>query len=376
MDKNLEVLLRLQQIPKFGAQRIQRLLTHVSPEILLDYDAEALQQLGWNHVQIQAWFTPNWQYIDPAIDWASKEGNHLIHYFQKEYPYLLKQIDGAPPLLFVKGSPQVLSQPQIAIVGSRYCSSYGEYWAKYFASELSGAGFVITSGLALGIDGFAHQATVEIQGQTIGVLGNGLEKIYPARHRQLAQKILENQGALVSEFFPEQPPVAENFPRRNRIISGLSLATLVIEATEKSGSLITARYALEQNRDIFALPGNIQNQFSQGCHKLIKEGAMLVENIQDIIENLSNVQSYWFSPIAYQPVKSSHLSQSQPAPSHRPPDITPDYPELFAHIGHEGLNIDELSTLSGLPVDQLLIQLLALELQDLIMNVEGKYKRC
>ena len=367
------LLLRLLQIPKFGPSAVNKIISQIDITDLLDYDEVAFTQIGWSPAQIRAWFQPQQRYIEPALQWAEDEDNRLLTCLEPDYPYLLKQIESAPPILFVKGNVDSLSQPQIAMVGSRQCSHYGEYWANYFATELTLNGLTITSGLALGIDGICHQAAVTLKRPTIAVLGSGLDKIYPTRHRTLAQHILEYQGALVSEFLPSQPPIAENFPRRNRIISGLSIATLIIEATEKSGSLITARYALEQNREIFALPGNIQNEFSHGCHKLIKQGAMLVENIHDILDNLP-----LHSPTPYQQAALfSHEIDTPKAllDTCLPPAEPPAHPALYQAIGHEPISADDLATNLKMPIEQVLIQLRELELQDLISQNNGLYQR-
>lgn len=374
MDKYAEILLRLLQVPRLGASTVSQILTTIDLNTLLSYDADAFYAIGWTTQQIKRWFKPERKYIDPALEWGQKSGNRIIHCFHLDYPYLLKQIESSPPVLFVQGRAAQLIHPQIAIVGSRYCSDYGSYWAKYFAAEFCAAGFAVTSGLAKGIDAHSHQAALDVQGRTVAVLGNGLNRIYPAENRPLAQAILENGGALVTEFIPDQPPVPANFPRRNRIISGLSLATLVVEASAHSGSLITARFALEQNREVFAIPGNLNNDFSQGCHKLIKQGAMLVENAKDVIEN---IPYYGFTNMQIQDVKDV-LKATVPCPNPRPPSARrtdPQHPDLFRLIGHDLISIDELATQTGLSVDVLLTRLLDLELQDLILCENGKYRR-
>lgn len=367
---SLELLLRLNQIPKLGSAGALKLLKRISLIQLLTYDARELANLGWNDQQIQRWLNPNYAYIDPVLAWLDKsELNQVVTVFDADYPFLLTQITSPPLILYLQGDRSLVNQKQLAIVGSRDCSDYGEYWSRYFAAELSRQGLVITSGMALGIDSYSHQATLAAGGKTIAVLGSGLNQIYPKRNRKLAQHIIE-QGALVSEFMPDQAPIAENFPRRNRIISGLSLATLVIEADTKSGSLITARYALEQNRDVFALPGAIQNRLSRGCHALIKQGAMLVESYQDILENLGSDRDYfptkpelYFNEPLYKQPKSERKLQIA-------------YPDLYRQIGFEPISADELVAILQLPIEQLLSQLLELELEGAICHMNGGYCRC
>lgn len=390
-----EKLLALLQIPQLGAYKIGRLLNEIDFDDLCLWDKAQLQLLGWNERQIHRWQRPDEKVINETLTWAEQENCRILTLFDEDYPFLLRQISTAPPVLFVKGNVNALALPQIAIVGSREHSHYGEYWAGQFAEMLVQKQFAITSGLAIGIDGICHRHALQANGTTIAVLGSGLNRLYPQRHRNLAEKIVESGGALVSEFFPNQPPLAENFPRRNRIISGLSLGTLVIEAALNSGSLITARYALEQGREVFALPNAINSTYSQGCHKLIKEGAVLVDSIDDIIDNVALQMLYEkydendenepnlpkYSPHQMPPHKSA--KQNLPTSLNKKSQPTTDLPlqltacqqQIFACLSLEAVNIDDIAKYCDMSVENVLIELLSLEMLDLAKSVSGGYVR-
>lgn len=380
---HLVSLLKLLQVPQIGAQRIARLMSEVDFAEFCQFDKTQLRQIGWNEKQIQRWLQPDMRWIETALNWQEAAPNHhILTLFDDTYPFLLRQINTAPPVLFVKGSVESLSLPQIAIVGSRDYSHYGEYWAGTFTSELVKNGLAVTSGLAIGIDGFCHQRAVAENGVTIAILGSGLNQVYPARHKKLAEQIIDCGGALVSEFFPNQPPVAENFPRRNRIISGLSLGTLVVEATINSGSLITARYALEQGREVFTLPNTAQNPYSAGCHKLIREGALLTESIEDILQAIQ----YQLQPF---PSAQPTLFEHEQAVDFRPksaksvtlpiaknlPEMTACQQQIFQQIGLEPIAIDDIAKACNLEVSMLLVEMLNLELLGVVKSVTGGYVR-
>ncbi len=281
--------LALCQAPGAGSATIRRLLdSFAMPADVLKASSGQLRQLGLKQAAIDALRKPNEQSITRDLQWAEKADNHIITCHDPAYPVLLLELPDPPLLLYVHGSVSLLSEPQLAIVGSRNPSSSGEQTAIDFARHLAAAGLVITSGLALGIDAASHRGALDVDAPTIAVMGTGLDRVYPARHRDLARQIAE-QGSLVSEFPIGTPPKPENFPQRNRIISGLSLGTLVVEAAIRSGSLISARYAMEQGREVFAIPGSIHNPLARGCHHLIRQGAKLVETAEDVIDELGSL---------------------------------------------------------------------------------------
>lgn len=256
-------------------------------------------------------------------------------------------------MLYAKGRIELLNVPSLAIVGSRNATPQGEKTAEAFAQALSDAGYCVVSGLALGIDGAAHRGALAGRGSTVAAVGTGLDIVYPARHRQLAHQISEG-GLLISEFPIGTPSMAQNFPRRNRLISGLSLGCLVVEAHLQSGSLITARLAAEQGREVFAIPGSIHSPVSKGCHRLIKQGAKLVETIEDILEELGAI-----APVA------AGMD-----------DATPEDEPLLEHLGYDPVGMDALVARSGLTSETLSAMLLVLELDGKVASLPGgRYQR-
>ncbi|TRX73827.1 DNA-processing protein DprA [Pseudomonas mangiferae] len=289
----LEARLRLHALPDFGPRRFRHLLTAFeSASAALSAPAAAWRALGLPPGCAESRRAPEVrQRAAEALAWLEDARHHLLMWDAPDYPALLAELDDAPPLLFVAGNPAILDKPQLAIVGSRRASAPGLDNARRFARTLAEAGFVITSGLALGIDGAAHQGALDVAGETVAVLGTGLTRLYPPRHRELAARLVAEGGALISELPLDSPPHPSNFPRRNRLISGLSLGVLVVEASPSSGSLITARLAAEQGREVYAIPGSIHHPGARGCHQLIRDGATLVEGVEHILEALRGWQA-------------------------------------------------------------------------------------
>ncbi|WP_433861034.1 DNA-processing protein DprA [Pseudomonas thivervalensis] len=301
----LEARLRLHRLPELGPKRFMTLMEAFgSASKAISAPASAWRALGLPATCAEARRAPEIRDgAAHALAWLEGPAQHLLMWDQPDYPALLAEISNAPPLLFVAGDPSILEKPQLAMVGSRRASRPGMDTAAAFSRSLAGAGFVITSGLALGIDAAAHQAALDVGGHTVGVLGTGLENFYPQRNRRLADAMIAQGGAVLSEFPLDAPPHASNFPRRNRIISGLSLGVLVVEASVASGSLITARLAAEQGREVYAIPGSIHHPGARGCHQLIRDGAALVETVEHILEALRGWQRL---PLAAEPVPVTH----------------------------------------------------------------------
>lgn len=303
------------------------------------------------------------QQVDACEQWCSLGDHHVVTRLSQHYPPLLAAIPDAPPLLFVRGNPEVLGLPQLAVVGSRKPSSAGKRIATRLARELSQAGYVVTSGLALGIDAASHDGALQGSGKTIAVLGTGLDRIYPDRHADLAATICK-QGALVSELLPGAGPLSWHFPRRNRIISGLAHGVLVVEAALSSGSLITARMAAEQGREIFAVPGPVDSPQSRGCHRLLRQGAVLVEDIADILAETGGLCAW-----------ERNRCGSGQAAQFSLPALDQLSATILEQIAYNPVTVDALAASLDIAIAQLLPCLLQLELAGLLECSAGTYVR-
>ena len=348
--------LRLTLIPGLGNASLRKLLAEFgSPALVLAAKHAELRRFVSADIAALISDGGNTDAMEKAVEWLSGPMNYVVSLGDSHYPQLLLQTVDPPPLLYVKGRVELLNRPALAIVGSRNATAQGSNNATDFAHALSDAGITIVSGLALGIDAAAHRGGLAGSASSIAVIGTGLDVVYPARNKALAHELAE-RGALVSEFPLGTPALAGNFPRRNRVISGMSLGCLVVEAALQSGSLITARLANEQGREVFALPGSIHSPLSKGCHALIKQGAKLVDAANDILEELQ-------------------------LPSAAPErDTTPradgDAARLLDHLGYDPCGVDVLCARSGLGADVVAAALLQLELDGRVENLPGgRYQR-
>lgn len=349
--------LAVTRIEGVGPIRLRRWLDYFGDiKTLFTTSREELQRAGLTALQISGLKNPNWHKVEKDLAWCQKVNCHLLTCLDEHYPRLLKECVDAPFMLFVRGDVSLLAKTQLAIVGSRNPTASGCETAEQFAAYLAQANLVITSGLALGIDAASHRGALQVSGKTIAVLGTGLQHIYPASHNRLANQIID-QGALVSELPPDMPPKAKHFPMRNRIISGLSMGVLVIEAAMHSGSLITARFASEQGRNVFAIPGSIHNPLARGCHYLIQQGAKLIETAADILEELGALKAI----VVQDDEKLADLDEKQRG--------------LLSQIGYETTALDAIIVRCGLTPSEVSSMLLSLELAGYVTMVPGGYLR-
>ena len=364
--KELAYWFALLRAPAIQTELLHRLLHEFkTPLSIFRTDSKILAELGVHKKTIDYINNPAWDKVKMDLEWNRAPDNHLITYFDENYPVLLKEIHDPPLALFLSGVPEILQSLQLSIVGSRRPSPDGRRNTREFAERLAQLGLTITSGLAAGLDSDAHKGALAVDGTTIAVLGSGLKQIYPKANNKLAQLIIEKKGAVISELPPDFSPLPMNFPRRNRIISGLSLGTLVVEAAENSGSLITARFAMEQGREVFAIPGSIHNPLTRGCHELIRQGAKLTEKIDDILEEIG--------PLAY---LAGNSGQDQQGDAKKIKELDELSKLLLDNIGSRPVSIDSLVEVTALSVPVVSAQLLQMELSGVITSMPGgKYIR-
>ena len=351
-DPELAAWLRLTLVPGLGGERQRALLQAfgLPRQIFAAGQAEVARLIGEKLAVALSEHDSSTQ-VEAALAWCGEPGNRILSLSDPEYPRLLLEIPDPPVLLYVKGRTDLLADSALAIVGSRNATPQGIANAESFARAASQAGVTIVSGLALGCDAAAHRGGLEGAGSTVAVIGTGADRVYPARNQALAHAIADN-GAIVSEFPLGTPPLAANFPRRNRILAGLARGVLVVEAAERSGTLITARLAAEQGREVFAIPGSIHSPLSKGCHKLIKQGAKLVESAQDILEEIGIV--------AAEGRARAHDDK-----------LDEEARGLLDALGYDPCDVDTLLERSGLTADALYPILLRMELDGRIAKLAG-----
>ncbi len=357
-------LIELLATPGMGPRRLALLLDHFpDPRAALDAPRREWRDVGLPGSVIQS--RPDADKLEAITDWlAADAGHHLVARGEPRFPSALEDLPDAPAALFARGRVEVLSEPQIAMVGSRTPTTGGRQNARAFARHLAAQGLVITSGLALGVDGEAHRGALDAGGITIAVLGSGIDRLYPPEHASLAEEIVAGGGVILSEWLPGTEPRRGHFPRRNRLISGLASGVLVVEASVKSGSLITARLAGEQGRDVFAIPGSIHNPLARGCHHLIREGAKLVETGQDVLEELAPLLRGQLAAAATRPPQPD-------APTTPAPDRDPEQQRILDLLGHDPQPADTLIEASGLTAGEVSSILLMLELAGDVSTLPG-----
>lgn len=366
-DPALTAWLRLTLVPGVGPETQRHLLAAFGlPEQVFSAPRSALKQVVGKKADLLL-DTDNQEAVDRALDWAGKPGNRILTLADPDYPQLLLESADPPSLLYVKGRVELLNRPALAIVGSRNATPQGLKDAEALAADLAAQGLTIVSGLALGIDGAAHRGGLKGEGGSIAIIGTGADRIYPSRHKELALQ-LATEGAIVSEFPLGTPAVAHNFPRRNRIIAGMAKGCLVVEAALESGSLITARLAAELGREVFAIPGSIHSPVAKGCHRLIQQGAKLVQEARDIVEEIGP-----FDPPGCKPERTPLSTGNTPATA---PILDPGQAAVLDALGHDPANLDQLLQRTGLTTEALCAILVTLELADRVASLPGgRYQR-
>lgn len=347
-DDDLAAWIKLSLVPGLGGQTLRKLLSAFGlPGQVLTAGRAALARIAPAEAVAHMLSDADAAAVDAALQWASVEGHGVITLADADYPRPLLEIPDPPALLYLCGRRELLARPTLAVVGSRSATPQGAANAEQFSRAFSAAGLTIASGLALGIDAAAHRGGLAAAGSTIAVLGTGADILYPARNRALGERIAR-EGLIVSEFALGTPPRGSNFPRRNRIIAGLARGCLVVEAALASGSLITARLAAEQGREVFAIPGSIHSPHSKGCHALIKQGAKLVESAQDLLQELNF---------------AAGAAQAEPADGASG--------GLLGCLGYDPCGIDTLCARSGLTAEVVSATLLQLELDGKVASLPG-----
>lgn len=354
IDARVEAWASLQLVPGVSARMLAGLLKALGgPEEVRGASRASLAKLVPVEVALAIERGPDPGLLERTLSWIAEPGHALLAWDDADYPRALLTISDPPPAFYYRGRHEFLNRPSIAIVGSRNATPQGMEIAEAFAATLSGAGLTIVSGLALGIDSAAHRGGLSASGSSIAVLGTGPDRIYPSANRGLGHR-LAAEGGLLSEFPLGTPPLAANFPRRNRLLSGLSCGVLVVEATLASGSLIAARFAAEQGREVFAVPGSIHSPFSKGSHRLIKEGAKLVETAHDVLEELGGM-----------------APAEGPGTQVPKPDRQGDAGRVLDALGHDPAGVDALTARTGLAAGAISVALVELELSGRVTTLPG-----
>lgn len=366
-NKKLRVLNALSIIPGFGCRRVFNLLKHLEdPEEIFSLSKRKLRTVeGIGEASALSLLSfDDWDKVDEILEATEKSGSKIITMADPDYPSLLKQIYDPPVLFWIKGNPEALSRPGVAVVGTRNTSAYGRNMAKKLTGELADQGMCIFSGLAYGIDSIAHKTALEHNAPTVAVLGSGIDNLYPKKNAGLANEIVKNGGAVITEYPLGTNPDAVNFPVRNRIVSGMSLGVLVVESGIKGGSMITADLGLDQNREVFAVPHSLENPSGTGCNYLIKRGAAkLVQTVDDILEEL---------PVEYSGDEQTKVQNESPKPNWRDQELDQLSVKICEMLEKEAFQIDKLSEELGVNTSQLLVTLLQLEMEGLVQQKAGK----